>query len=121
MKIILRCGRRSSEPSNMVQSRACNIGYDLRNYGRVKTWIVILLRGWMTFSFFISLVYAICCLFLSLFYLFIFVSIIVTFSSFSLIIFLLLFFIPFLVLTAKPYNTFLPVVSPYILSDSCYT
>jgi hypothetical protein len=120
MKIILRCDKRTSELSNMVQSRACNIAYDPRNYGRVKTWIVIFLRGWMNFFFFISLVYKICCLFLSLFYLLIFASIISTFPSFSLFVFRLVFFILFLVLTAKSCNTFLLDVSPYLLSDSWY-
>ena len=101
MAIILPCGRRASELSNKAQSRACNIGYDPWNYSRVKTWIVIFLRVWMTFSFFISLVYLIRCFFLSLLYLFIFASFIVPPPSFSLFIFILLFFILFFVFTTS--------------------
>jgi len=123
MTIIQGCIRRDSELSNKAQSRASNIGYDARNYSRVKTWIVVLLRVWMTFSpfyLFIYLVYLIRCLFLSLFYLFIFASFILSFPSLSLLIFSLLFFILFLVLTEKSYRIFLLYVSPYILSDSWY-
>jgi hypothetical protein len=87
MTIILGCGRITSEFSNKAQSRACNIGNGPRNYGRLKTWVVILLQVWITFSFFISLVYLIPCLFLSLFYLFFFASFTSSVPSFSLFIF----------------------------------
>lgn len=118
MTIILRYGRRVSELSNKAQSRACNIGYDPRNYSRVKTWIFIVRRVLDDFFFFfISLLCLIRCLFLPLFYLFIFASFIVPLPSFSSFVFLLLFFILLLVLTAQPYHTFLLDVSLYILSD----
>jgi hypothetical protein len=95
MAVFLRCDRRASELSNKAQSRACHIFYDPRNYSRVKTWIVILLRVWITFSsFFISLVSLIRCLFLSLFYLFIYLPLLPLFllSFYSFFFYFSLFF-----------------------------
>ena len=88
----------------------------------MKTWIVILLRVWMTSSSFIYFFVVFISLFISFPILFIYLSsFIASFPSFFLFIFLVLFFILFLLLTPKPYHTFLLDVSPHILSDSWCT